>query len=91
MNRYFENPLELRLAFREFGTCVGIKCSLLLSHSEDDKILDGLASDILDEWEQTMVESTGDGTFGKAMQNQGLRPITKVMYTSALIPGGKFS
>lgn len=91
MNRYFENPLELRLAFREFGTCVGIKCSLSLSDSEDDKVLDGLASDILDQWQQSMVRSTENGTFDEAMQGQGLRPITKVMYASALIPGGKFS
>lgn len=90
VNRYFEYPLEQRLAFREFGTCLGVKCVLLVSTSEFDEDLDTLAGDILDQWEQSVVGSKGDEVTDDALQRQGLKPITKVMYAAALIPGGMY-
>lgn len=88
--RYFENPLRQRLAFREFGTCLGIKCAAILASSpEENQDLIGLADDILDEWEEAGIEGGGDGKLDAVIKRQGLRPITKVMYATALIPGGE--
>ena len=89
INRYFEYPLQHRLAFREFGTCLGIKCALSVS-TEFDEDLDALADEILDRWEQSGVGPKGDDVTNDALQRQGLRPITKVMYAAALIPGGQY-
>lgn len=87
INRYFENPLQDRLAFREFGTCMGIKCAQSVT-AEFDEDLDALANDIVDRWEESGVgPKKGDEHANDELQRQGLRPITKVMYAAALIPG----
>ncbi|EKM55624.1 uncharacterized protein PHACADRAFT_195663 [Phanerochaete carnosa HHB-10118-sp] len=88
VNRYFEYPLERRLAFREFGTCLGIKCASILSESqEENEDLVGLAENILDQWEGS---ETGDEKLNGVIKKQVLRPITKVMYATALVPGEIF-
>ena len=89
--RYFEHPLEQRLAFREFGTCLGIKCAATLAESpEENEDLLGLADDIIDEWEDAGLDEAGVGKVNAVVKKQGLRPITKVMYAAALIPGGQY-
>jgi len=88
VNRYFEYPLERRLAFREFGTCLGVKCALVLSElQEENEDLVGVAEDILDQWEEAGIGAAGDGKLDVAIKKQGLRPITNVMYAASLIPG----
>jgi hypothetical protein len=60
------------LAFREFGTCLGIECY------GGDEYLSSRTAAIVKFWEGYMEEVTADD----------LRPITLVMYAAALIPGG---
>ena len=87
MNRYFEYPLERRLAFREFGTSLGLNCALSLSEPEEEDDLVELSSSIIDQWEQAGIVSSG--TVDCVTQRQSLEPITKVMYAAALVPGGE--
>lgn len=61
-----------RLAFREFGTCMGVQC-----YGADE----GLAAEVdavVNYWQKYLEEST----------DEDLRPISLVMYAAALIPGG---
>jgi hypothetical protein len=60
-----------RLAFREFGTCLGIGCY------GGDEYLASRAAAVVKFWEEYMKEVTADD----------LRPISLVMYAAALIPG----
>jgi hypothetical protein len=62
-----------RLAFREFGTCLGISCY------GDDEYLASRAAAVVKFWEDYMEEVTADD----------LRPISLAMYAAALIPGGE--
>ncbi|KAI1116764.1 hypothetical protein F5Y14DRAFT_439601 [Nemania sp. NC0429] len=71
-----ENRLH-RLAFREFGACLGIKCY----ERNLEALMDGVQS-VLDIWERKMV---GEGVEDKV--DEDLRPINLVMYAAALIPG----
>ncbi|KAI1172385.1 hypothetical protein F4777DRAFT_561786 [Nemania sp. FL0916] len=67
-----------RLAFREFGACLGIKC-----YGEGlDTLMDGVEA-VLDVWKQKVMEEDED--------DEDLRPINLVMYAAALIPGGKLN
>jgi hypothetical protein len=66
------NP-QYRLAFREFGTCLGIDCY------GADEYLASRATAVVKFWEEYMEEVTADD----------LRPISLVMYAAALIPGGE--
>jgi hypothetical protein len=77
INRYLERNIKYRLAFREFGTCLGALCQ----GSEDLKVY---ADAIVTAWDPYMELSISAG-----MDPDDLRPITRVMYASALIPGGK--
>lgn len=65
-----------RLAFREFGACLGIKCY------EDDpaRPLHAGAQTVLDAWEGKVLECA----------DEDLRPINLAMYAAALVPGGEF-
>lgn len=93
MDRYFEHPVQQRLAFREFGTCMGVVCASDWPILRDKK-LPALHSLILRQWENagvgcsTRVTQMSVGAM-RAIQRQGLRPITMVMYAAALLPGGK--
>lgn len=70
---YLQLSMWYRLAFRDFGACMGIGC-----YGGDDHLQD-CAAEIVSSWEKHMSQTPGD-----------LRPITKVMYAAALIPGGRF-
>lgn len=66
-----------RLAFREFGTCMGLKCYGITG----DEDLERKVEAVLRFWERCLDGSTEDD----------LRPISLVMFAAALIPGGEFS
>lgn len=85
INQYLERSIKFRLAFREFGTCVGIQC-MSEESSEKERSIDlrAYADKILDSWNIYMERSMyTDAT------PDDLRPITRVMYAAALLPGGK--
>ncbi|KAK4149519.1 PrpF protein-domain-containing protein [Chaetomidium leptoderma] len=63
-----------RLAFREFGTCLGLQC-----YGADDEIKREVEA-VVNFWHHYIEEST----------DEDLRPISLVMYAAALIPGGEF-
>jgi len=60
-----------RLAFREFGTCLGLQC-----YGADGEIEDGVEA-VVNFWHHHIESST----------EEDLRPISLVMYAAALIPG----
>ena len=73
-DRYFESRLRYRLAFREFGTCMGIGC---YDRGEE---WSQRAERIMSAWQKrNLMTST----------SEQLQAITMVMFASALIPGGK--
>lgn len=73
---YFEGTKTYRLAFREFGTCLGIRC-----HDGGKEWMDRYDR-IMSTWEKVDLM--------KATPKQ-LQAITMVMFASALIPGGGVS
>lgn len=81
INRYLERNIKFRLAFREFGTCLGIECQAESGQASDQKVY---ADSIITAWDPYMELSISEG-----LTPDDLRPITRVMYASALIPGGK--
>ncbi|KAF4340913.1 hypothetical protein FBEOM_5175 [Fusarium beomiforme] len=60
-----------RLAFREFGACLGVQCV------ESSDALKERVSKLVDFWEEHIHQHDGDG----------LKPISQVMYATAIIPG----
>ncbi|KAE8349452.1 hypothetical protein BDV28DRAFT_141204 [Aspergillus coremiiformis] len=83
VDRYLDRSHKYRLAFREFGACMGIRCMSEQS-SEKDRAVDlkVYADKILDSWNVYMQQSlVTDVTL------HDLCPITRVMYASALLPG----
>ncbi|KAL8725059.1 MAG: hypothetical protein Q9166_007590 [cf. Caloplaca sp. 2 TL-2023] len=66
-----ESNFRRRLAFRDFGACLGLRC-----YRGDDPNYEPLAERLLVKWE-IYVES----------QPEDLRPINQVMYAAAMIPG----
>ncbi|KAK0718349.1 hypothetical protein B0T26DRAFT_646599 [Lasiosphaeria miniovina] len=64
-----------RLAFREFGACLGLECFGI-----DDELTARVAA-VIDFWQKYL--------YGSAEED--LRPISLVMYASALIPGGQYA
>ncbi|KAG8947956.1 hypothetical protein FRC04_010153 [Tulasnella sp. 424] len=84
---YFERPASRRLAFREFGTAMGLRCCSDLARELQ---LEGLADEISREWETFGLVPEPTPEKKKAMQGSRLAelmPITQVMYASALVPG----
>ncbi|KAI1132510.1 hypothetical protein F5Y10DRAFT_274851 [Nemania abortiva] len=65
-----------RLAFREFGACLGIKCYEKASESLMDSV-----QTVLDIWGRKLIEESGEDE-----DDGDLRPINLVMYATALIP-----
>ncbi|KAI1393376.1 uncharacterized protein F4822DRAFT_423845 [Hypoxylon trugodes] len=64
-----------RLAFREFGGCLGIKC-----YVEDPKQPLHVGTEtVLDAWQGKLLDTA----------DEDLRPINLAMYAAALIPGGE--
>ncbi|KAL2826892.1 hypothetical protein BDW59DRAFT_160778 [Aspergillus cavernicola] len=80
IERYFERRPKYRLAFREFGTAMGMRC-MAEQDSEKERSVDlkVYADRILAAWEPYME--------GEGAAPEDLRPITRVMYASAVIPG----
>ncbi|KAL2137337.1 hypothetical protein VTI74DRAFT_3277 [Chaetomium olivicolor] len=60
-----------RLAFREFGTCLGLEC-----YGVDEELKKGVDA-VVNFWHHYLEDST----------DEDLRPISLVMYAAALIPG----
>jgi hypothetical protein len=77
----FDRPLDHRLAFREFGTVLGIK-----SNTERPE-LKGLATKIMTSWEGVGAVPIPKST---VLIPADLKAITLVMYATALYPGGEF-
>ncbi|KAL9608356.1 MAG: hypothetical protein Q9167_006812 [Letrouitia subvulpina] len=69
---HFLRSTPYRLAFREFGTCMGMGC-----WADSNSLLEGWKAEILTSWENVLETQTPEN----------LRPITQVMYAAALIPG----
>ncbi|KAI1397024.1 hypothetical protein F4819DRAFT_499788 [Hypoxylon fuscum] len=75
--------LPHRLAFREFGACLGIKCYVDVDTDTNDTVqqqyqhLYAGAKAVLDAWEGKLLDAA----------DEDLRPINLVMYAAALIPG----
>jgi hypothetical protein len=86
INRYFERSIKFRLAFREFGTCMGLQCESEQT-GEKERAVDfkSWSDAIIVAWDPYMELSAS-----VALTPADLRPITRVMYASALIPGGKW-
>ena len=64
-----------RLAFREFGACLGVQC-----YGPDEE-LQAKVDKVIEFWEGYLEGDSAD--------EEDLRPISLVMYAAALIPGGK--
>lgn len=81
-DRCLDRDIRLRLAFREFGAAMGIRC-VAEQEAEKDRAVDlkVYADRIVDCWTPYMMGAEGE--------EDELRPITQVMYASALIPGGE--
>ena len=67
-----------RMAFRDFGTAMGIRC---YDYKSSSAIWEALAERIVETWDEgdDLLESTP----------AELQPITMMMYAAALEPGGK--
>ena len=78
---YFERSTSRRLAFREFGTALGVQSISL----QDEPQLASLSDTICAAWENAgLVPEPSEKQQGRMAE---LLPITAVMYATALIPG----
>lgn len=85
INQYLLRNIKYRLAFREFGTCLGAQCQAEhITEKERGVDLKTWSDSIIAAWDPYMELSISEG-----LTPEDLRPITRVMYASALIPGGK--
>ncbi|KAJ5774401.1 hypothetical protein N7457_009297 [Penicillium paradoxum] len=83
INRYLERNIRYRLAFREFGTSMGIQCQSEVSVEKERSVdLKCYSDAIIAAWDPYMHLAISDD-----LTPEDLRPITRVMYASALIPG----
>ncbi|BCR97917.1 uncharacterized protein AKAW2_31236S [Aspergillus luchuensis] len=81
IKRYLQRDPRYRLAFREFGAAMGIKCVAEQLAEKDTAVdLKVYADQIVDFWAPYMAGEEEDDI-------EDLRPITQVMYAAALIPG----
>ncbi|KIW98457.1 uncharacterized protein Z519_00118 [Cladophialophora bantiana CBS 173.52] len=93
-NDYFDQPSRRRLAFREFGTALGVKAALSSKTDEgglcrEDELVDAEFRELPDLICRTWEEAGLVPVPTKKMQGRmaELMPITAVMYATALIPG----
>ena len=79
---YFNASVKRRLAFREFGTVLGLRCGAEGAQWDD------MAKTILDAWESTGAVPDPSKAKAEAALNseKDLVPITLVMYAAALNP-----
>ncbi|EAW08154.1 uncharacterized protein ACLA_028790 [Aspergillus clavatus NRRL 1] len=83
INRYLERNIKYRLAFREFGTCMGIECQAAQTTEKERAVdLKVYADAITAAWDPYMELSISTD-----VTPDDLRPITRIMYAAALIPG----
>lgn len=75
--------LSHRLAFREFGTVLGIKCNDM---EPDEHTMRNRADEIINTWEAYGLVPKPKRELKR--REQELMPITEVMYAAALFPGG---
>ncbi|GFN10474.1 hypothetical protein AtubIFM56815_001299 [Aspergillus tubingensis] len=81
IKHYLQRDPRYRLAFREFGAAMGIKCVAEQLAEKDTAVdLKVYADQIVDFWAPYMAGEEEDDI-------EDLRPITQVMYAAALIPG----
>ncbi|KDQ58408.1 hypothetical protein JAAARDRAFT_57340 [Jaapia argillacea MUCL 33604] len=80
---YFDLPTAYRLAFREFGTCLGIR--VRDTATELQPIFEALARKLTTTWETKNVVPVPAG--GTIEVREKLVPITCVMHATALFPG----
>ncbi|KAH8692817.1 hypothetical protein BGW36DRAFT_301782 [Talaromyces proteolyticus] len=86
IDRYLSRNIKYRLAFREFGTSLGVRCHSERSPDKERAVdLKSYADAILASWEPYMEVSLSPEK--AELTPEDLRPITRVMYSSALIPG----
>ena len=85
IRRYLDRSMKYRLAFREFGTALGLRC-MAEQEVEKERAVDlrAYSEQILNVWRPVMEASLSEDA-----TPEDLRPITRVMYAAALIPGGK--
>ncbi|KAL6233401.1 hypothetical protein BDW75DRAFT_191011 [Aspergillus navahoensis] len=85
MHRYLDRSMKYRLAFREFGTALGLRC-MAEQEVEKERAVDlkAYSDQILDVWRPVM-----EASLSADAMPEDLKPITRVMYAAALIPGGK--
>lgn len=82
---YFSGDTHRRLAFREFGMVLGIRCAL--GHESD---WESKAEGIVRSWEEEgVVPQPRQGEPVPRRNSGDLGPITAVMYAAALEPGGE--
>ncbi|KAL4937221.1 hypothetical protein BDV06DRAFT_216045 [Aspergillus oleicola] len=81
--RYLSRNKTRRLPFREFGTALGIRCMAEQDNEKERSVdLRVYADQIVDNWMPEMEASLG----GDETEDD-LRPINRVMFAAALIPG----
>ncbi|KAJ5945505.1 hypothetical protein N7454_002344 [Penicillium verhagenii] len=84
VDQYLSRNIKFRLAFREFGTCLGSSCQSLQTTDKERAVDFKTWSDaIITDWDPYMELSISE-----SHSSEDLRPITCVMYATALNPGG---
>lgn len=81
---YFKRDVRRRLAFREFGTVLGIRCALAHEPWWEQQ-----AEEIMKTWEDAGVVPVPRENCTNLNASPDLVPITLVMYAAALEPGGE--
>ncbi|KAL8778288.1 MAG: hypothetical protein Q9194_002090 [Teloschistes cf. exilis] len=75
-----QHPRRTRLAFRDFGASLGLRCYSCYAGDDDKPAYERLARKLLPGgWE----------AFLRYQPEEELRPISRVMYAAALVPGGE--
>ncbi|OQD75202.1 hypothetical protein PENDEC_c008G06690 [Penicillium decumbens] len=83
IDQYLIRNIKFRLAFREFGTSLGLQCQAEQTTMKDRAVdFKNWADSIIATWDPYMELSISED-----MTPEDIRPITRVMYASALIPG----
>ncbi|CDO70987.1 hypothetical protein BN946_scf184830.g19 [Trametes cinnabarina] len=85
--KYFDAPTRYRLAFREFGTCLGARCLTATltggtgkAEAKEKAYWDAFIEKVLRSWAPSVDREP-------PLVREKLQPITMVMYAAALIPG----
>jgi hypothetical protein len=84
---YFRRRTSHRLAFRDFGLALGMRCGL----ARGDEKWTERADSIVESWEEAgLVPELRDGNDAGMNAEADLTPISCVMYSAAVIPGSTF-